>query len=393
MPNYIDILKLENHIEGGYFGVFYKSSNKVKLFSKHVHNIESGEERKYIERYACSSIYFLLEKQAFSAWHRLKSDEIWHYYDGGSPIDIHTIDNDGDLKTYSLDNPGETEDSSFQVILKAGMWFAAEVRNKSSFGLIGCTVSPAFEYSDFELAEPYRNQLVAQHPKLESMIDKFIKPNAIKSCNQSSNYPVLSPKKNRLSAKDYIKKLNLGKHKEGGYFRIHYNATDVVLSNDETAHSAGTAIYFLLEKQDFSAWHRLKSDEIWHFYDGESPIDIHTIDQEGNLKTQTLANPLLIKNASFQIVIKSGDWFAAELRDKSSFSLVGRTVSPGLEYDDFTLADRKDLISQYPQHDLIINRLTRATLFQTKSQAIKTFSYAAIALISSIGIYSFFKKN
>src|SRR5262245_39049625 len=177
MQSYIDILNLESHVEGGYFGVFYKSKDNVQILDQRYCN-ESLQSlvNKPIERNAGSSIYFLLDKENFSAWHRLKSDEVWHYYDGGSPIDIHIIDNDGHLTTHVLGNPGITENAVFQIVVNAGVWFAAEVRNKTSFGLVGCTVSPAFEYTDFEFAEPYRDELIKKYPDLTSMIDKFIKP-------------------------------------------------------------------------------------------------------------------------------------------------------------------------------------------------------------------------
>lgn len=165
MQNYIKTLQLKPHEEGGHFAVFYKSSDKVTIFNKR------NEEVKYVERYASSSIYFLLEKQEFSAWHRLKSDEIWHYYDGGSPIDIYVIDHAGELKNFTLGNPGITKNASFQVIIKAGVWFAAEVRDKSSFGLAGCTMSPAFEYDDFKLAN--RKHLSAKYPMHKNIINKF----------------------------------------------------------------------------------------------------------------------------------------------------------------------------------------------------------------------------
>lgn len=171
MTNYVKLLKLESHVEGGYFKLFYKSSDKVKPLSERYHQERSqidAQEEKSVERHAGSSIYFLLEKQEFSAWHRLKSDEVWHYYDGGSPIEIHVIDHDGQLKTYVLGNPCITENASFQIAVKAGVWFAAEVRDKQSFGLVGCTVSPAFEYGDFELAD--RKQLSSQYPAHESII-------------------------------------------------------------------------------------------------------------------------------------------------------------------------------------------------------------------------------
>ena len=368
MPNYIEMLKLEGHEEGGYYRVFYKSSDKVLPLNKQYKELE-----KQVNRVAGSSIYFLLEKKGFSAWHRLKSDEIWHYYDGGSPIDIHVIDDNGRLITHTLGNPSITENASFQVVINADNWFAAEVRYKTSFGLVGCTVSPGFEYDDFELAEGKKEQLIAQYPKLKSILNKFIKPDLVAADKLNpSAHNFTSIKGTKLSAADYIKLFNLEKHVEGGYFRLDYRAKDSIIpldprytnkggSKEEQQRCAGSSIYYLLEKQGYSAWHRLKSDEIWHYYDGGSPIDIHVINREGKLVTHTLGNPSITENASFQVVINAGNWFAAEVRYKTSFALVGCTVSPGFEYCDFELANRKILSHQYPLHAAIINRISLAT--------------------------------
>ena len=172
MTNYIQLLGLEKHIEGGYFGVFYRSQDKVMPLDPRYHITNEADE-SVEERYAGTSIYFLLEKDDFSAWHRLKSDEIWHYYDGGSPIDIHVLDEDGRLTTHTLGRPGVTQDASFQVLVRAGCWFAAEVRDKSSFGLVGCTVSPGFEYQDFELAD--KLYLINQYKNQQESVNKFIR--------------------------------------------------------------------------------------------------------------------------------------------------------------------------------------------------------------------------
>jgi predicted cupin superfamily sugar epimerase len=183
----------------------------------------------------------------------------------------------------------------------------------------------------------------------------------------------------QLSADNWIKKLKLQPHPEGGYYSEFYRAKNAVrrieqcyknniapdlkkINQDQLPqYSAGTSIYYLLNKKDFSAWHRIKSDEIWHYYDGGSPIDVHVIDKKGTLKTYIVGNPRITKGASFQVVVQAGDWFAAEVRDKTTFGLVGCTVSPGFEFRDFELASGKELVSQYPQHESIINRLTRVT--------------------------------
>lgn len=183
--------------------------------------------------------------------------------------------------------------------------------------------------------------------------------------------------------KELIEKLQLERHVEGGYFKEVYKSTDKVITLNERYNSqdltdenkesdntqdqkiersAGSSIYFLLGEEDFSAWHQLNSDEIWHYYDGGSPVDIYLLDQYGNLTIQTLGNPLVSEGASFQIVINAGYWFAAEVRNKSSFALMGCTVSPGFEYCDFTLANREKLVSQYPDHAVLINKFTRDSL-------------------------------
>jgi predicted cupin superfamily sugar epimerase len=167
MRYYIDLLKLERHIEGGYFCQIYQSSDRVKPISSRYTN-----EKTTVERSAGTSIYFLLNEKDFSAWHSLKSDEIWHYYDGGSPLAIHIIDENGKLRTHLLGNPRLTHGACFQVIIKAGCWFAAEVVDKKSFGLVGCTVSPGFEYQDFFLADS--KDLAAQFPQHAEIISKFI---------------------------------------------------------------------------------------------------------------------------------------------------------------------------------------------------------------------------
>jgi predicted cupin superfamily sugar epimerase len=169
MLKYIELLDLKKHVEGGYFKVVYVSGDKVKPINPRYQNSDSQDLS--IQRSAGSSIYFYLEKNDFSAFHRLKSDEIWHYYDGGSPIDIYIITPSGQLIKQILGSPAITPEASFQVIISAGSWFAAEVRDKFSFALVGCTVSPGFEYVDFELAD--RESLIKEYPHFRELIKKF----------------------------------------------------------------------------------------------------------------------------------------------------------------------------------------------------------------------------
>ena len=164
---------------------------------------------------------------------------------------------------------------------------------------------------------------------------------------------------------NWVEELNLERHIEGGYYNLFYKSSEKVVSirnkykdNVTNERAAGTSIYFLLEKNDFSAWHKLKSDEIWHFYDGKSALNIHTISKDGQHQVEILGHPTLAKDASFQLLVKAETWFAAELQDKSSFSLVGCSVFPGFEYQDFILADRGKLTLEYPKHSEIIKQLT-----------------------------------
>lgn len=168
---------------------------------------------------------------------------------------------------------------------------------------------------------------------------------------------------------DWINKLQLEKHIEGGYFAEFYKSQDKVvvlnerykihsLDNNANTRNAGSSIFFLLEKTSFSAWHQLTSDEVWHYYDGDSPIVIHFIDSSGDYSSKLLGHPLKNQDASFQVVVQAGEWFAAELLNKDEYALVGCTVSPGFEYQDFILADRDILIEKFPQHTNIIKRLT-----------------------------------
>ena len=161
-------------------------------------------------------------------------------------------------------------------------------------------------------------------------------------------------------AEEIISALNLKKHPEGGYFSEIYRSAEKISSLPERfkrAHSLYTSIYFLLQGNDYSAFHILKSDEIWHFYEG-TVLDIHIIRKDGSLETVSLGRDIT-KGERYQYMVESGQYFAAEVRDKSSFALVGCTVSPGFEYEDFELPPREELIKKYPQHEDIIIKLTK----------------------------------
>lgn len=162
--------------------------------------------------------------------------------------------------------------------------------------------------------------------------------------------------KTKLTANDLIFKLKLERHIEGGCFkRVYESKYKIPIAADNSERFLATAIYYLLEGHDFSAFHRLKSDEIWAHHYG-SPVTLYLIDKDGNLNKITLGDP---ENPIYQITIDANQWFAAEINDKSSFTLMSCFVVPGFDYHDYELANRRMLQNHYPSHADLINRLTR----------------------------------
>jgi predicted cupin superfamily sugar epimerase len=118
-----------------------------------------------------------------------------------------------------------------------------------------------------------------------------------------------------------------------------------------------TAILFLLSGEDFSAFHRLKSDELWHFHSG-SPLNIYVISPEGAFSLITLGTRF-DQGQEFQSVVRAGSWFASAPTDAEGYSFVGCTVSPGFDFEDFEMATAKELSETYPQHRELIERFCR----------------------------------
>ncbi|MFZ1518000.1 MAG: cupin domain-containing protein [Ignavibacteriaceae bacterium] len=159
---YIQKLQLKKHPEGGYYREIYRAAESFFI----------EQPKKAIKRNVSTSIYFLLDGSQVSKFHRLRSDEQWHFYDGAS-VNIYIIDEKGKLKEIVLGKKSE-QGEVFQTVIKKNCWFAAEVNNKRSFSLIGCTVSPGFDFSDFELAD--RATITNQYPKLSNLITRFTNP-------------------------------------------------------------------------------------------------------------------------------------------------------------------------------------------------------------------------
>ncbi len=158
-----------------------------------------------------------------------------------------------------------------------------------------------------------------------------------------------------------IEKLELQPHPEGGYFKETYRSVGEInkdsLGNEYSGmRNYSTCIYFLMTSNNFSSFHKVNQDEIWHFYEG-APIRLHVISENGEYTAYTIGRNFS-KGEMPQLVVAGGCWFAAEVSEKDSYSLVGCTVAPGFDFADFTLPSRKDLVSKYPKHEKLITRLT-----------------------------------
>lgn len=155
--------------------------------------------------------------------------------------------------------------------------------------------------------------------------------------------------------------LQLTQHVEGGSFReIYRSAISLPQSTLPAAHkgarNASTSIYFLLEEGEFSALHRIASDEIWHHYDGAA-LCIYEITADGTLIKHLLGKD--IENGEIlQVIIPAGSWFGSRVETAGGYTLCGCTVSPGFDFEDFELAPRETLTELYPQHEAIIFSLT-----------------------------------
>ena len=165
------------------------------------------------------------------------------------------------------------------------------------------------------------------------------------------------------NAQYWIDHLGLSPHPEGGYYRVTYQSDLTIVQNALPSafhgdRSASTAIYFLLAGRDFSAFHRIASDELWHFYAG-SGLMVYVIDPEGNASQLHLGDDFEAGEV-FQATVKAGCWFASRLKDAAGFALVGCTVAPGFDFADFELAKRSELVRAYPAHRELIEQLTRS---------------------------------
>ena len=165
-----------------------------------------------------------------------------------------------------------------------------------------------------------------------------------------------------VTAQQLITQYNLLPHPEGGWYKETYKSATQIAANalpqgftDNRVFS--TAIYFMLEQGNFSAFHRIKSDECWHFYTGQ-PLIVYVLLPNGLLDIIELGSNINTGQL-FQYVVPANCWFASRPAPGSRFCFVGCTVAPGFDFADFELATAKILCDLYPQHVALIKELCR----------------------------------
>ncbi len=159
-----------------------------------------------------------------------------------------------------------------------------------------------------------------------------------------------------MNAQNWIDKLGLEAHPEGGYFKeVYRNPSTIQVMEDGAKRNLATSIYFLLEGEQKSHFHQLKSDELWYFHAG-GPVKIHIVEDE-EYRTEILGLDL-DRGQSPQVLIPRNSIFAAEVVDKNSFCLMGCMVNPGFDFKDFRMVTKNKLMLKIPEQKKIIEKFT-----------------------------------
>ena len=163
------------------------------------------------------------------------------------------------------------------------------------------------------------------------------------------------------SAEYWINHLQLLPHPEGGFYKETYRSHESIEKSDLPSRFGGnrnfsTAIYFLLRSEDKSVFHRIKSDELWHFHSG-SVLLIYVLTPNG-VEILKLGDDLE-DGQSLQVTVPANCWFGAKVSLPNTYVLSTCTVAPGFDFNDFELADRKTLLKNFPNQRALITDLTR----------------------------------
>jgi predicted cupin superfamily sugar epimerase len=161
-------------------------------------------------------------------------------------------------------------------------------------------------------------------------------------------------------ADSIIAQLALTPHPEGGYYAETFRSPiEIKSAGHDGRRAASTAIYFLLRAGEFSALHRVRSDEVWHHYAGD-PVELVLLHDDGRSEHVALGSELA-RGSRPQWVVPANQWQAARVREGGAhgYALCGCTVAPGFEFRDFTMPSRAELSALYPAQASLICELTR----------------------------------
>lgn len=158
-----------------------------------------------------------------------------------------------------------------------------------------------------------------------------------------------------MTPADYISRLGLQPHPEGGFYAETYRSPYEVTPAGEAPASSVTSIHYLLEGDDFSAFHRIAYPELWYHHDGGA-LDIHEIDPSGKHSVRRLGKG---PGELLSMAVEPGTWFAAEVVGRAGFVLVSCAVAPGFRFEIFEMARREELLALSPLSGDVIRRLTR----------------------------------
>lgn len=167
-----------------------------------------------------------------------------------------------------------------------------------------------------------------------------------------------------MTAEDVKKLLGLQPHpREGGWYVRTYESTEMLAAEAfgdgryAGARRTGTAIYYLLEPETFSEMHRLKSDEVFHFYAGDA-MEMLQLTEKGRGERVTIGNDLA-RGQRPQVVVPRDVWQGSRLATGGRWALMGCTVSPGFEFEDYDAGSRQELCIGWPEFEEEIIALTR----------------------------------
>ena len=156
---------------------------------------------------------------------------------------------------------------------------------------------------------------------------------------------------------ELVRRLNLAPHPEGGYFRETYRSAEhITLARYDGPRATSTAIYFLVTAESPSRLHRVKSDEIWHFYAGDA-LEMLQLHEDGAVETFTIGSSIRSGEVP-QVLVPKGSWQGVRVVPGGRYGLVGATVAPGFDFNDFEMAERDSLLHHHPSHAELITALT-----------------------------------